>query len=169
MARGCLLLNTLFHTGRIGLTPSQKFTVFTTSSLDLVQRALKRNEACPGGEGSLGEARRLFCMCSTFPEFLSFLMIWGLSRKLGFISCSASFDKKKVEKRNPSNLQLTFWVELCWLWAPPGSREPLALMALTLFASPREQTFSQQILEPTTCSPLCLMRKKHKSSDPICM
>lgn len=79
-----------------------------------------------------------------------------------FFSCSVSFDKKGVEKETPlshSQPSRRSFVDLDW--APLDYRELSVLMVLPPFASPQEQGFSQQILEPTMCSPLHLVSQKH--------
>lgn len=78
------------------------------------------------------------------------------------ISCSASFDEKGVEKETPlshSQPSGRSFVDLDW--APLDSRELSVLKALPPFASTPEQVFRQQILEPTTCSPLYVVSQKH--------
>lgn len=73
-----------------------------TSSVGLSTRGFLRQAPCRelshprGGVSSLGKSQNTPSVCSQiFPDHLSFLVVRGISRKLGFVSCSAYFDKKK--------------------------------------------------------------------------
>lgn len=86
---------------------------------------------------SLQYVLRLFQIC------LFFLVVWGISRKLGLISCSVSFDKKKFGKRTTSNLQWTFWIKLPDL--QHASEDTRKLAALTSLCSHLLPVFSHSV------------------------
>lgn len=95
------------------------------------ERALKRSEAYPRDRVSGRIQETVLCEFNTSQSSLSFLVVGGTSRKLGFISCSASFDKKGVEKETPlshSQPSGRSFVDLDW--APLDSGELSILTAL---------------------------------------
>lgn len=158
-----MFLNTQLHTIRVVALPSQKLPVFTTGSLDLVQRGLLRGVKHIPGTGCLEESRKLFCVSSTLPRVL-YLFWWSEELAGSWVSFPALLVliRRGLRKKPPlshSQPSGRSFVDLDW--APLDSRELSVLTALPPFASPREQVFSQQILEPTMCSPLRLMSQKH--------